>query len=173
MEDAAFPPPALTLPRTLHSPAKANGKLPLEGKRVGLYQAWFEDAPTSIMTSCYAALRTLEDQGCEVVNICIPELEFVRVSQILTIGCELAEAYKQALSTPGLRRQFTLETRMSMMAAERFTATDYLQVLPRQAGPENKQKTYEITHIPWSAFFFFIFFWISLFLKCNLCSTQL
>jgi hypothetical protein len=64
----------------------------------------------------------------QIVDVCIPELEYVRVAQILTIGCEIAEAYKHALATPELRRQFTLETRMSLGAAERFTATDYLQV---------------------------------------------
>jgi hypothetical protein len=66
----------------------------------------------------------------QIVDVCIPELEYVRVAQILTIGCEIAEAYKHALATPELRRQFTLETRMSLGAAERFTATDYLQVCP-------------------------------------------
>eukprot|EP00884_Botryococcus_braunii_P016489 jgi/Botrbrau1/3523/Bobra.341_2s0050.1 len=127
MEKVAFPPPALTVPQRLHNPRGTNGKLPLAGKRIGLYKAWFEDAAPEVVSACRAALHTLEGQGCEIEDICIPELEYVRVSQILTIGCELAEAYKHALSTPSLRHQFTLETRMSMGVSERFTATDYLQ----------------------------------------------
>ena len=64
----------------------------------------------------------------QVVPICIPELEAVRVAQILTIAAELAQAYKWALAKPGLRRQLNADTRISLAAAMRFSATDFLQV---------------------------------------------
>lgn len=63
----------------------------------------------------------------QVTPVCVPELEQVRVAQILTISAELAQAYKWALADPDLRSQLNLETRVSLAAASRFTATDYLQ----------------------------------------------
>lgn len=59
--------------------------------------------------------------------MCVPELEQVRVAQILTISSELAQAYKWASADPALKRQLNRETRFSLMAAARFSATDYLQ----------------------------------------------
>ena len=64
----------------------------------------------------------------QVVPICVPELELVRVAQILTISSELCQAYKFAAANSSLRKQFNLETRVSLAAAAQFTATDYLQV---------------------------------------------
>ena len=64
----------------------------------------------------------------QVVDICIPELELVRVAQILTISSELRQAYKAALLQRHLRCQLSPDTRLSMAAAACFTATDYLQV---------------------------------------------
>ena len=58
----------------------------------------------------------------------MPELELVRVAQILTISSELCQAYKFAAASSSLRKQFNLETRVSLAAAAQFTATDYLQV---------------------------------------------
>ena len=58
----------------------------------------------------------------------MPELELVRVAQILTISSELCQAYKFAAANSSLRKQFNLETRVSLAAAAQFTATDYLQV---------------------------------------------
>ena len=64
----------------------------------------------------------------QVVPICVPDLELVRVAQILTISSEMCQAYKFAMADSKLRKQFNLETRVSLAAAARFTATDYLQV---------------------------------------------
>ena len=58
----------------------------------------------------------------------MPDLELVRVAQILTISSEICQAYKFAMADSKLRKQFNLETRVSLAAAARFTATDYLQV---------------------------------------------
>lgn len=58
----------------------------------------------------------------------MPELELVRVAQILTISSELCQAYKWAMADPELQAQFNIETRISLTAAALFSATDYLQV---------------------------------------------
>ena len=51
------------------------------------------------------------------------------MAQILTISSEICQAYKFAMADSKLRKQFNLETRVSLAAAARFTATDYLQVV--------------------------------------------
>ncbi len=75
-------------------------------------------------------------RASQVVPICVPELEQVRVAQILTISSEIAQAYKWATADRALKRQLNRETRFSLMAAARFSATDYLQArsLPPQAS---------------------------------------
>ena len=85
--------------------------------------------------SCQSVSASVSLQGSEhevpvqVVPICVPDLELVRVAQILTISCEMCQAYKFAMANSKLRKQFNLETRVSLAAAARFTATDYLQVM--------------------------------------------
>jgi hypothetical protein len=66
MQGSACPPPALTLPKSLHKRSATNGKRPLAGKRVALYKAWFEDANPEIVEATSAALRLMEAEGCEV-----------------------------------------------------------------------------------------------------------
>lgn len=87
-------------------------------------------------TSCKSVLvclRMLQETECallaQVVPICVPDLELVRVAQILTISSEMCQAYKFAMANSKLRKQFNMETRVSLAAAARFTATDYLQVM--------------------------------------------
>lgn len=70
----------------------------------------------------------------QVVPICVPELEQVRVAQTLTIAAEVAQAYKWALADRRLRAEMGLETRVSLAAAQQFTATDYLQVSRLHCG---------------------------------------
>ena len=64
-----------------------------------------------------------------MVEVCIPELELVRVAQMVCIGCEIAQAHKQSWADPELRRQLNPDTRGTMANATRFLATDFLQVL--------------------------------------------
>jgi Asp-tRNA(Asn)/Glu-tRNA(Gln) amidotransferase A subunit family amidase len=66
MQGAPCPPPALTLPKSLHARSATNGKRPLAGKRIALYKAWFEDANPQIVEATSAALRLMEAEGCEV-----------------------------------------------------------------------------------------------------------
>ena len=58
----------------------------------------------------------------------IPELELVRVAQMVSIGCEIAQACKKAYANPLKKRQMNLETRVTLASTTRFSATDFLQV---------------------------------------------
>jgi Asp-tRNA(Asn)/Glu-tRNA(Gln) amidotransferase A subunit family amidase len=85
MDGAAFPPPALTVPQKLHDPRQTNGKLPLSGKRIGLYKVWFEDAASEVVAACTAAVRLLEAQGCEVRPETWPALPPDRLGLVLPL----------------------------------------------------------------------------------------
>ncbi|CAL8466609.1 g6145 [Coccomyxa elongata] len=128
-QGAAAGPAPTTVPAQLFddTPAAAELLMPLKGRRVGVYWRLFEDAQPEVVAACRHALGLLEEHGCEVVPICVPDLEQVRVAQILTISSEIAQAYKWATADRALKRQLNRETRFSLMAAARFSATDYLQ----------------------------------------------
>ena len=64
----------------------------------------------------------------QVVDIEIPELELVRVAQMVSIGCEIAQACKGAYSNPKTRQQMNFDTRITLASTSRFLATDFLQV---------------------------------------------
>ena len=65
---------------------------------------------------------------CRLWRWVIPELELVRVAQMISIGCEIAQACKSASADPNTRRQMNLETRVTLASTSRFLATDFLQV---------------------------------------------
>jgi len=62
-----------------------------------------------------------------VVDVEIPELELVRVAQMISIGCEIAEACKAAYSQQPTRRKMNLDSRVTLASTARFLATDFLQ----------------------------------------------
>jgi hypothetical protein len=94
-----------------------------------MYEVSFRGKPLfGTFASKRKRLRHVPACRAQVVPVCVPELEQVRVAQVLTIAAELAQAYKWALADPKVRRELNLETRVSLAAAARFTATDYLQV---------------------------------------------
>ena len=62
------------------------------------------------------------------MDVEIPELELVRVAQMVSIGCEIAQACKKAYADPITRSQMNAETRVTLASTTRFCATDFLQV---------------------------------------------
>ena len=68
----------------------------------------------------------------QIVDVSIPELELVRVAQMASIGCEIAQACKRAYAHHPTRRKMNLESRVTLASATRFLATDFLQVTVAQ-----------------------------------------
>ena len=70
--------------------------------------------------------------GCalQIADVTIPELEMVKVAQMVSIGCEIAQACKAAYSNPCTRRQMNLETRFTLASTTRFLTTDFIQAGP-------------------------------------------
>lgn len=62
------------------------------------------------------------------MDVEIPELELVRVAQMISIGCEIAEACKPAYAHQPTRRRMNLDSRVTLASTSRFLATDFLQV---------------------------------------------
>ena len=65
----------------------------------------------------------------QVVPLDIPELEMARVAQLVTVGAELAQAYKHFLAKRKMHKYLGPDTRSTLLVAMAFTATDFLQVL--------------------------------------------
>ncbi|KAK9841850.1 hypothetical protein WJX81_007196 [Elliptochloris bilobata] len=135
----AFRPAPVRVPARLPGMAGLGPGQPLAGQRVGVFWRWFEDADAEVVAACRHALRLMEEQGCEVVPVCMPELELTRVSQLLTIGAELRQAHLGALLSPALRRRLQPDTRVTLACAARFSATDLLQA--------QKARTRALTHV--------------------------
>lgn len=64
----------------------------------------------------------------KVVDVEIQDLEAIRVAQMASVGCEIAQACKIAYSSSSKRKQMNLETRFVLANAYNFTATDFIQV---------------------------------------------
>jgi Asp-tRNA(Asn)/Glu-tRNA(Gln) amidotransferase A subunit family amidase len=97
----------------------------LEGIRIGVYQHWFEDAEPRVVERCYDALDALKAAGAVVCDVVIPELEVARVAHLITIVTEMATAHMQYYAEH--RRDYGLDTRISLALARRLQGYDYVQ----------------------------------------------
>ncbi len=97
----------------------------LNGLKLGVYVPWFEHAEEETVRICKGALENLKSAGAEVVEITIPELDPARLAHALIILSEMASAMDRYYGEH--RRDFGLETRVSLALARSFTARDYVQ----------------------------------------------
>ncbi len=97
----------------------------LDGIRLGYYPEWFYDCDREIHALMNRTLESLEDSGAEVVKIEIPELEEMRVAQLISIVSEMATAMNPYYGRH--RKDFGLDTRVNLAIGRRLTNIDYLQ----------------------------------------------
>lgn len=96
----------------------------LEGLRIGVYPAWFDDADPEVAATCRTALALLEGAGARVVEVEIPELGVLRTAHMVTIVSEMAASH--AKYRQDHRTDYGADTRMNLALAERLLATDYI-----------------------------------------------
>ena len=97
----------------------------LSGIRIGIYEPWFQDADTDIVSVCEQRLKDLETAGASLVKVRIDGLEEARLAHAVTILSEMRDAMKDRLAAH--RRDFALPTRINLALAEQFTEADYLR----------------------------------------------
>jgi Asp-tRNA(Asn)/Glu-tRNA(Gln) amidotransferase A subunit family amidase len=115
-------------PHTLHQPAPSLAGFEnqdLSDLTLGVYTPWFQHASTDIVQACERALQHFQNLGAKVREVCIPELDPVRVAHMVTITSEMAEGLEEAYANH--RKEFSLEVRYDLALARMFTARDYLQ----------------------------------------------
>eukprot|EP00198_Chlamydomonas_reinhardtii_P010447 XP_001699784.1 predicted protein [Chlamydomonas reinhardtii] len=144
--DAGLPPrspgllPEEPLPVLLPSPwprlqpqagagaAGGGQKGPLAGLRIGVYDKWFDDAAPTVVAACRAALAAAERCGAQVVAVCVPDLEPLRVAHTVTIVSEMAQNFRERATNPRLRSAFNPESRLALANSRFWNSADYIQV---------------------------------------------
>jgi Asp-tRNA(Asn)/Glu-tRNA(Gln) amidotransferase A subunit family amidase len=96
----------------------------VDGLRLGVYRPWFNDASPDVVARCDALLSALVERGAVLVDVDVPELDAVRLAHTTTIVSEMYSALAQHHARD--RHRFSLEVRVNLALAQRFTAADYL-----------------------------------------------
>lgn len=110
---------------TMHQPepdlTKKNG---IEGLRLGIYPEWFYDCNKSIHKILKETVSRLETMGAEIVEIEIPELEEMRIAQLITIVSEMTTAMSP--HDADHRKDFGLDVRINLAIGRSLTNVDYI-----------------------------------------------
>jgi Asp-tRNA(Asn)/Glu-tRNA(Gln) amidotransferase A subunit family amidase len=121
----AGPDPAEPLTLRQPSPTLVGWNNPdLHGLRLGVYPEWNRHADPQVSAACETTLAGLVKAGASVTEICIPELDAMRIAHAITILTEMAEGMRPYR----LRKEnFAPSTRLSLVIGEVVSAHDYLQ----------------------------------------------
>ena len=97
----------------------------VEGLRLGWCESWNSKASEPMLKACRAAVGRLVDQGASLVEVEVEHLELVRITQLITIGVEMAAAAYE------LRREhkqdYGADTRLLLEIASKVPAVDYVR----------------------------------------------
>jgi Asp-tRNA(Asn)/Glu-tRNA(Gln) amidotransferase A subunit family amidase len=99
----------------------------LSGVRLGINQAWFEDASPDVVARCRDAVKVLTDAGAKVVEIPAPDLNIVLWTHSVLILSEMSEAMRAQIEADVT--QFGLDSRTNLAIGQHFRATDYVHAL--------------------------------------------
>lgn len=114
-------------PNTLHQPPVSLDRwdsTDLRGVRLGIYRPWFEHASPEIVRDCDGMAQQFVEMGATLHDIVIPELDEMRVAQVVTILSEMAN--NMALY-PEHWSELSPSTRVNLTLGKVMTSTDYLQ----------------------------------------------
>jgi Asp-tRNA(Asn)/Glu-tRNA(Gln) amidotransferase A subunit family amidase len=99
----------------------------LEGVRVGVCDAWFDDASAEVVAKCRAALASLIERGAKLVEIPAPDMNTVRWSHSVIIVSEMASAMKRF--TDEDPTQFALDSRTNLAIGRHFRSTELVHAM--------------------------------------------
>ncbi len=103
------------------------GEASMQGLRVGVCWAYFEDCSADVASRCKAAVKALTDAGATLVELPPPDLNVILWSHSCLILSEMSEAMR-----PQIERdvtQFGLDSRANLAIGQHFRATDYVHAL--------------------------------------------
>jgi Asp-tRNA(Asn)/Glu-tRNA(Gln) amidotransferase A subunit family amidase len=96
----------------------------LKGVRIGVFPDWNLHASPEIVAMNEKMIAEFEKSGAEVVKVTIPELDAMRVAHAVTILSEMATSMR---NYPENWKDFSGNTRLSLVLGQVMTAHDYLQ----------------------------------------------
>ena len=96
----------------------------LKGLKFGIYPEWFYDCDKSMHRVLNNALDHLKDTGAEIIEIEIPELEEMRIAQLITIVSEMTTA--MGPYDKEHRKDFGLDVRTNLTIGRSFTNVEYI-----------------------------------------------
>jgi Asp-tRNA(Asn)/Glu-tRNA(Gln) amidotransferase A subunit family amidase len=96
----------------------------LHGLRLGVYAPWFDHAEACIVEDCRAMIDRLVEMGATVHEIELPELDEMRVAQVVTI---LAEMAANMAAHAAHWDELSPSTRVNLTLGRATTSADYLQ----------------------------------------------
>ena len=97
----------------------------LAGVKLGVFSPWFKHASTDIVQNCERMLDAFKAQGASIEEIEIPELNEVRIAQIVTIGTEMLTSLQPHFKT--FRQPFGLDALLNLTLAKEFSGGDYVK----------------------------------------------
>ena len=96
----------------------------LRGLRLGIYRPWFDHAEACIVEDCQAMIDRFVEMGATVHDIELPELDEMRVAQVVTI---LAEMAANMAAHADHWDELSPSTRINLLLGQATTSADYLQ----------------------------------------------
>ncbi len=96
----------------------------LKGRKFGIYPDWFYDCEETMHPILNSSLKYLKDAGAEIIEIEIPELEEMRIAQLITIVSEMTTAMNPYDKEH--RKDFGLDVRTNLAMGRLFTNIDYI-----------------------------------------------
>jgi Asp-tRNA(Asn)/Glu-tRNA(Gln) amidotransferase A subunit family amidase len=96
----------------------------IEGLRIGVYRAWFDDAEAPVVAACRALVDGLVGRGAKIVEIELPDLELCRLAHAVTILGEMATTMDRFADK---RREQAASVRINLALARALTARDYVR----------------------------------------------
>ncbi|MBE2252964.1 MAG: amidase [Myxococcus sp.] len=109
----------------LHLSQYENGDL--EGIRLGVCHAYFDDADPDVVARCRAALEVLTRAGATLVELPPPDLNLILWSHSVIILSEMREAMHDEVLKDSTR--FALDSRTNLAIGGHFTSRDYVHAM--------------------------------------------
>jgi Asp-tRNA(Asn)/Glu-tRNA(Gln) amidotransferase A subunit family amidase len=96
----------------------------LKGLKFGIYSDWFYDCDKSMHDTLKNTLDNIKSTGAEIIEIEIPELEEMRIAQLITIVSEMTTAMNPYYKKH--RKDFGLDVRTNLAMGRSFTNVEYI-----------------------------------------------
>ena len=107
----------------LYCPIKSDN--PLQGLKIGVFDAWFNDTTPEVNAITTAFLDTLTNAGATKVDISIPFLDSVRIANMITVLCEIYHIHIKTIREH--YGELTPDTKVAFFCGRYLTKEDYFQ----------------------------------------------